>query len=89
MSAPEFGDEQGNEAAAQKDILLRKILDPESRLRLGNVRMVRPDLATQVENYLVAMMTQGRLNPPVTDEQLKQILLSLQQPRRNFKMSRV
>ncbi|MXX20643.1 MAG: DNA-binding protein [Cenarchaeum sp. SB0665_bin_23] len=89
MSAPEFGDEQGNEAAEQKDILLRKILDPESRLRLGNVRMVRPDLATQVENYLVAMMTQGRLNPPVTDEQLKQILLSLQQPRRNFKMSRV
>lgn len=89
MSAPEFGDEQANESVAQKDALLRKILDPESRLRLGNVRMVRPDLATQVENYLVAMMTQGRLNPPITDAQLKQILLSLQQPRRDFKMSRV
>lgn len=89
MSTPEFNDEQANEAAAQKDALLRRILDPESRLRLGNVRMVRPDLAAQVENYLVSMITQGRLSPPVTDGQLKQILLSLQQPRRDFKMSRV
>ena len=89
MSTPEFNDEQANEAAAQKDALLRRILDPEARLRLGNVRMVRPDLVTQVENYLVSMVTQGRLNPPVTDEQLKQILLSLQQPRRGFKMNRV
>lgn len=89
MSTPEFNDEQANEAAAQKDALLRRILDSESRLRLGNVRMVRPDLAAQVENYLVSMVTQGRLSPPVTDEQLKQMLLSLQQPRRDFKMSRV
>lgn len=89
MSTPEFNDEQASEIAAQKDALLRQILDPESRLRLGNVRMVRPDLATQVENYLVSMMTQGRLRPPVTDGQLKQILLSLQQPRRDFKMNRV
>lgn len=90
MSIPnEPDDEQIREAAAQKDMLLRKLLDPEARMRLSNVRMVRADLATAVENYLVSMMTQGRLSPPVNDEQLKQILQSLQQPRRDFKINRI
>ena len=86
---PEPEDSQNREAAAQKDILLRKLLDQEARMRLGNVRMVRPEMAATVETYLISMMTQGRINPPVTDDQLKQILQSLQQPRRGFKMNRV
>lgn len=86
---PEPEDSQNREVAAQKDILLRKLLDQEARMRLGNVRMVRPEMAATVENYLISMMTQGRINPPVTDDQLKQILQSLQQPRRGFKMNRV
>ena len=31
---------------------------------------------------------QGRLQSQVTDDQLKQILISLQQPKRDFKISR-
>ncbi|MGI0065021.1 MAG: DNA-binding protein, partial [Nitrosopumilaceae archaeon] len=30
----------------------------------------------------------GRVKPPVTDDQLKQILLSIQQPKRDFKINR-
>lgn len=90
MSAPpEHNDEQAREAAAQREVLMRQILSPEARLRLANVKMVRGDLAGTVENYLMSMVTQGRLSPPVSDQQLKQLLLSLQQPKRGFKINRV
>jgi len=35
---------------AQKEILLKQFLSPDARLRLNNVRMVKPDLANLVEN---------------------------------------
>lgn len=90
MSAPPgLDDEKAREAAAQKETVLRQLLSPEARLRLANVRMVRSELAGMVENYLIGMAGQGRLSPPVSDDQLKQILLSMQQPRRGFKINRV
>ena len=90
MSAPPgLDDEKAREAAAQKEAVLRQLLSPEARLRLANVRMVRGELAASVENYLIGMAGQGRLSPPVSDEQLKQILLSMQQPRRGFKINRL
>jgi len=41
-----------------------------------------------VENYLLGMASQGRLNSQISDDQLKQILLSIQQPKRDFKINR-
>ncbi len=77
------------EISAQKEIILKQILSSEARLRLNNVKMVKPDVATTVENYLINLASQGKLRPPVTDEQLKQILLSIQQPKRDFKINRL
>ncbi len=76
------------EVAALKDQALRTLLSPEARLRLNNVRMVKPDLAALVENYLLGLASQGRLNSQISDDQLKQILLSTQQPKRDFKINR-
>jgi len=92
MSSPDSADENlqpsDAEMSAQKDIILKQILSSEARLRLNNVKMVKPDVATTVENYLINLASQGKLRPPVTDEQLKQILLSIQQPKRDFKINR-
>jgi programmed cell death protein 5 len=41
-----------------------------------------------VENYLINAASTGRLNRSVTDEELKQILLSIQQPKKDFKINR-
>lgn len=76
------------EINAQKEIILKQILSSEARLRLNNVKMVKPDVANTVENYLISLASQGKLRPPITDEQLKQILLSIQQPKRDFKINR-
>jgi programmed cell death protein 5 len=76
------------EVTALKEQALRTLLSPEARLRLNNVKMVKPDLAAMVENYLLGMASQGRLNNQISDDQLKQILLSIQQPKRDFKINR-
>ena len=83
-------EKKANEAdvTAQKEQILKQILSPDARLRLNNIKMVKPDLANLVENYLFGMVTQGKLNSQITDDQLKQILLSIQQPKRDFKFTR-
>lgn len=81
--------QQEAQIAAQKEMVLRQLLSSEARLRLNNVRMVKPELASLVENYLISMASQGRLNSQISDEQLKQILMSVQQPKRDFKINRL
>jgi len=69
--------------------MLKQILSSEARLRLNNVKMVKPELANLVENYLIGLSTQGKTQGQITDDQLKQVLLSAQQPKREFKINRV
>lgn len=76
------------EILAQKEMILKQLLSPEARARLNNVRMVKPDLAALVENYLIGMASQGKIRSQLSDDQLKQILLSVQQPKRDFKIER-
>ena len=70
-------------------MLLKQLLTSEARFRLNNVKMVKPELANMVENYLLGLASQGRATDQITDEQLKQILLSVQQPKRDFKFKRI
>jgi programmed cell death protein 5 len=76
------------EVTAMKEQAMRTLLAPEARLRLNNVRMVKPELAAMVENYLLGMASKGKLHNQISDDQLKQILLSIQQPKRDFKINR-
>ncbi len=80
---------QRAEAEAIKQKALAMLLDSEARQRLTNIKMVKPDLASAVENYLINAATAGRLNRALTDNELKQILLSIQQPKREFKINRL
>ncbi|TLX67851.1 MAG: DNA-binding protein [Thaumarchaeota archaeon] len=92
MSMPNSNDDKrltDAEVASMKEQALRTLLSPQARLRLTNVRMVKPELASMVENYLIGMASQGKLNTQISDEQLKQILQSIQQPKRDFKINRL
>ena len=94
MSFPESNDSHqdnnpNNELAAQKEQILKQILTSEARSRLGNIKMVKPELSDIVEQYLIGMATQGKIPGQITDSQLKQILLSIQQPKRDFKINRI
>ena len=86
---PTQGGPSQEEINTQKEMVLKQILEPAARARLNNVKMVKPELAGAVENYLIGIGAQGKLPAPITDDQLKQILLSAQQPKRDFKINRV
>jgi len=73
----------------QKQTLLRKILTPEARQRLANLKMVRPEFTEQLELQLIQLAQQGKLPIPLKDEQLKQILIQLQSQKRETKIRRI
>ena len=78
--------EQGLEL--QKQALMRRILSPEARQRLTNLKMIKRQFVDQIELQLIQLAQAGRLSIPVTDEQLKDILSRLQTQRRNIKIRR-
>ncbi len=81
--------EKDSQLKAQKEMMLKQVLSADARLRLNNVRMVKPDLADLVENYILNLSVQGKISGQISDDQLKQILSSAQQPKRDFKFNRV
>jgi len=81
--------EKDSQLKAQNDMMLKQVLSSDARLRLNNVRMVKPELADLVENYILNLSVQGKISGQISDDQLKQILSSAQQPKRDFKFNRV
>ena len=80
-------DQQIAEAQAQKEAILRQILTPEARSRLTNIRMVKPQVAEQIEMQLIQLASSGRLRARVTDEQLKKLLQQITGQERERKIS--
>ena len=75
------------ELEARKQALLRQILTLEARQRLANLKLVKPQLAEAAENLIIQLVQAGRLPVPVTDEQVKAILLELDsRTRRRFQI---
>ena len=73
----------------QKQALLRRILTPEARRRLTNLNMVKPEFTQQLELQLIQLAQQGRVNLPITDKQLKELLVKLQAGKRDYTIRRV
>ncbi|MEM2848800.1 MAG: DNA-binding protein [Candidatus Bathyarchaeia archaeon] len=67
---------------AEKQAILRVILTPDARQRLSNLKIVRPDFVERLENELIQAVQSGRVEPPITDEMLKRILIKLQDSQR-------
>ncbi len=74
---------------AQKEALLSKILTPEARQRLNNLKMVKKDFTENIEMQLIEMAQSGKLPIPLSDAQLKQILVQLQSRKRETKIRRI
>ncbi|OAX79513.1 hypothetical protein ACJ72_06168 [Emergomyces africanus] len=57
-----------------RQAILSQILLPEAADRLGRIRMVKEDRATDIENRLIMLARTGQLRAKVTEEQLKELL---------------
>jgi programmed cell death protein 5 len=69
---------------------MRKVLTPEARLRLNNIKMVKPEFAQQVEVQLLQIAQTGRVRLPIDDETLKKLLTQIQsqQSKRDIRIRR-
>ena len=79
------------EAEAQKQSLMRRLLTPEARQRLANIKLVRPEFSQQLELELVQLAQTGKVTLPITDGQLKRLLTQIegQQKKRDISIRRV
>ena len=68
---------QIQEEEARRQQILRQILSTEARERLSTLKLVRPDLVSNVENQLIQLAGMGRINRVIGDEELKGILSRL------------
>jgi programmed cell death protein 5 len=77
------------EVDAQKEALLRQILSPEARQRLTNLKMVKREFTEQLELQIIQLAQMGKIPIPLSDAQLKQILIQLQSRKRETKITRI
>ncbi|KAH6665864.1 PDCD5-related protein [Plectosphaerella plurivora] len=57
-----------------REHILGQILHPEAADRLGRIRLVKEERATEVENRLIMLAQSGQLRSKVTETQLKELL---------------
>jgi programmed cell death protein 5 len=87
QKAQEEAMRQEMELEAQLDAIMRRILTPEARERLGRVKLVKPELARQVELVLVQLYQAGQIREPIDDPKLKRILAQVDaRTRRDYKI---
>jgi len=81
--------ERAKQAEAERQAIMRQILTPDARERLGRVRMANPDVAMAVEDQLIRLLQMGRVNSQIDDETLKAILRKVAPQKRDIKIERV
>jgi len=86
---PRQPDNKDAERKAMREGVLRMALTSEARQRLANVKMVRPDMAASIEEYVIQLASAGKLKRALDDEEVKQLLASLQDRKREIKIRRI
>ncbi len=78
--------EEDGAKRSMRENIIRVALTSEARQRLTNIRMVKPDIARIIEEYVIQLAQSGKLTKTIDDEQLKEILGSLQERKKDFKI---
>ena len=81
-------DQQAAAVAAQRQVLLRQILTPEARERLGRIELAYPEIAESVENQLISLAQSGRIQSAIDDHTLQEILRRVVPRKREIKIER-
>ena len=73
---------------AERAEILRRILTPEARERLGRIRLAKPEVANAVEQQLIALAASGRIQRAVDDATLRALLERIAPERREIHITR-
>ncbi len=81
-------EEQEEYVQAQKKALLRQILTPKARERLGRIRIAQPQRAEKMENQLIRLYQLGRIQEKLDDEQFQEVIKQLTPKKRDITIRR-
>ncbi len=84
----EAQEEAQEKMEAQKKAMLRKLLTPDARERLGNVRVARPELAEKIESQILALAQRGGTEGKIDDQTLKKLLKKLSDQKKEINIKR-
>jgi len=84
----EMEEERSREIEAQRAAILRQILTPQARERLGNLKVAYPEVARTVEDQLIMLLRNGRIDRQIDDATLKEILRRLAPKKREINIER-
>ena len=68
-------------------VIKMQILDAKARERLSNLKLVKPELAQQLEIYLAQLFQSGQIRGKITDEQMVAILKKITE-KKEFRIKR-
>ncbi len=87
---PNKGAEEDTARKSMRENIIRVALTSEARQRLTNVRMVKPEIAKTIEEYVIQLASSGRLKTVIDDEQLKTLLASMaEKQHKEFRIRRI
>ncbi len=81
-------EEQQKMIEAQRQAIMRKILTPQARERLGRLRIARPEIVQSIEDQLIALARSGRVVGQIDDADLRKLLSRLMPKKREIKIER-
>ncbi|MEF8832392.1 MAG: DNA-binding protein [Candidatus Thermoplasmatota archaeon] len=84
----EAQEEAKQQMEAQKKAMLRKVMTPDARERLGRVKMARPELAEQIESQIIALAQRGGTQEKIDDDTLKKLLKKLSGQKKEINIKR-
>ncbi|MFH1592494.1 MAG: DNA-binding protein [Candidatus Woesearchaeota archaeon] len=63
-------------------------LNDRALQRFGNIKAAHPEKAIQIAVMIFQAAQAGQIKNPLTDEEFKNILINLQEPKKEFKIMR-
>jgi len=79
---------EGARRDQERTEILRRILTTEARERLARIRLAKPDVASAVEQQLIALAASGRIQRAIDDATLRALLERIAPERRDIKITR-
>jgi len=61
----------------EKKQILRRIISSEGRERLARVKLVKPELVSQIEDYLIKLYLSGKIKKMLSEEEVIKLLEAL------------
>ncbi len=73
---------------AERAEILRRVMTPEARERLGRIRLAKPEVAAAVEQQVFSLAASGRLQRAIDDATLRALLERIMPERREINITR-